>query len=614
MNLETHIWENAKFVPNEEMKERRKVALGFSVGHDKGAVLIIDGKIIVGISEERLSRLKHDKSFSSDIPIASIDYCLEYANLTYNDVDQYAFNTAEMLNDVEGIIRNQFQFYLRQPLSKLKFVNHHLAHAYSSFFSSGLDESAVVVSDATGNLVSTNNSAYEDFIKNHPDKEAALPEGREWAEATSIYHFTLNGFTEAEKKFIKHPFPAVSWKDCPDWLNLGAIYGYGTMKLVYKYNEDDPNKDWPAAGAGKLMGLASFADKDWVNTQPYLCTYDEEKHTYDNTAGDIYSRYPGVNVDSSFVERANVAGVFQREQERIGLSLALRAKLLTGSKNVCLSGGSFLNCNTNELIVKSGEFDKCYFVPPADDSGIPLGCAWYAYQQISEIKDNHYLSPYLGKSYTRMDVEKDFHTFCKETPGVYHQLTVYDYNKDLDSAANHIARLLKTNKVVGLHQGGSEIGPRALGNRSILASPTETWMQDYVNHSIKNREWYRPFAPSVLHEKSNEVFDLEEFSPYMLITCKARDNWKDKIPAVVHTDGSSRIQSVHKDMNPFYHNIISNFNDLTGIPVVLNTSFNGNYEPVVETPYDAIASFWKNGLDAVMVGHLLIVKNSYIQA
>jgi len=611
--INENILENATFHPSEEFVNKRKIALGFSVGHDKGAVLIINGKIIVGISEERLSRLKHDKSWSPKIPIASIDYCLEYAGLTYDDVNQYAFNTAEMLEGVEDNIRNQFQFYLRQPLEKLVFVNHHLAHAYSSFFSSGLNEAAVVVSDATGNVISPKNSAYKDFVENHPDKKEPMTD-REWAEATSIYYFTLDNYTEAEKLFILHPFPAVSWKTCPEWINLGGIYGYGTMKLVYEYNEDDPNKDWPAAGAGKLMGLASFADKEWVDKEPYLCTYNDEEHTYQNTSGEIYSRYPGVGVHSSFVERANVAGVFQREQERIALSLALRAKKLTGSKNVCLSGGSFLNCNSNELIVKSGEFDNCYFVPAADDSGIPLGCAWYAYQAISKIEENHYLLPYLGKTYTTWQVDKDFHKLCNEEPDILHNVTVFNYGKNSEEGAQHIARLLKNDKVVGIHQNGSEIGPRALGNRSILASPIQPWMKDYVNHRIKNREWYRPFAPSVLSEYSNEVFDLEEFSPYMLITCKARDNWKDKIPAVVHTDGSSRIQSVDKNMNSFYHNIISEFNDLTGIPVVLNTSFNGNYEPVVETPYDAFKSFWKNGLDAVWVGHMLIVKNSYIQS
>ena len=169
------------------VKTGKKVALGFSVGHDKGAVLIINGHVIVGISEERLSRLKHDKAFDHNIPLNSINYCLDYANLTYNDVDVYAWNTAEKGETVEGDVKFDFQFYLRQPLEKLKFVNHHLAHAYSTFFSSGLDEAAVVVADANGNTVNPNNSAYEGFSKNNPSiiKNNPGPHTN-WAEATTL--------------------------------------------------------------------------------------------------------------------------------------------------------------------------------------------------------------------------------------------------------------------------------------------------------------------------------------------------------------------------------------------------------------------------------------------
>jgi carbamoyltransferase len=176
--------------------------------------------------------------------------------------------------------------------------------------------------------------------------------------------------------------------------------------------------------------------------------------------------------------------------------------------------------------------------------------------------------------------------------------------------ATAIVNLLYENKAVGVCRGGSEIGPRALGNRSILANPTKGWMREYINLNVKGREWFRPFAPSVLDEWVGEIFDLDVFSPYMLVTTTVKEEWRDKIPAVVHVDNTSRIQSVRKDINPFYHDLISKFLDLTGVPVVMNTSFNGPDEPVVETPLDAIKTFWKRNLDAVCVNNILIVRNN----
>jgi carbamoyltransferase len=588
----------------------KKVTLGFSVGHDKGAVLIINGKVMVGISEERLSRLKHDKAFDHNLPLTSIQYCLDYVNLTYDDVDLYVWNTAEKGEDVEDQIKFDFQFYTAQSLDKLKFVNHHLAHAYSTFFSSGLSEAAVVVGDANGNIINPKNSAYEDFAKNHPKYADKKPSNNTyWAEGTTIYHFNLNEYTELEKSFIVDPPPNRDWKGEPYSFNMGHMYAYATMKLVYKYNEKDPNNNWPAAGAGKLMGLASFGNKKWLETQPYLSTYDDIEHTFNINLVDIYTAYPSITVDSSFADKANVAAVFQREQERMALTLAKRAKKLSGSKNICFAGGSFLNCNANEIIIKSGEFENCYFIPPADDSGIPLGCAWYGYQLITKIENNNFLSPYLGKTYTKKEIFRDLQTALRTVPGVKESTTWFNYAEDEDNLIQHLVSLLNDNKVIGMHQGGSEIGPRALGNRSIIASPIYSWMQNYINHNIKNREWYRPFAPSVLNERVHEIFDIDVFSPYMLVTCNVKERWRNKIPAIVHIDNTARIQGVKSDVNPFYHKLISEFDRWTGIPVILNTSFNGAHEPIVETPLDAINTFWSCNLDAVCIGHILIVRN-----
>jgi len=492
------------------MKDNKKVSLGFSVGHDKGAVLIIGGEVVVGISEERLSRLKHDKGFDLSIPISSINYCLDYANLTYNDVDLYVYNTAELDPTAEQQIRFQFEVYLGQSLQKLAFIPHHLAHAYSAFFSSGYDEAAVIVSDAMGNVLNPNNSAYEWFIKDHPDKpNDPIEFGREWAEGHSIYHFDLKGWKEVDKKWVKHPF---GWLDPNECLTIGA------------------------AGAGKLMGLASYANKEWVSKQPFISDIKEDLDFF--IPGTRV--YPEITVDSNFVDRANVAGIYQREQERLTMVLAEKAKKLTGSKNVCATGGSFLNCNSNELIVKSELFESCYFTPPADDSGIPLGCAWWGYQQLDEIVENKFLSPYLGKPYDSNEANQALQRMCLDNPNFLNEVVFYRI-EDESEMISMVSDLLNQNKAVGMHRGGSEIGPRALGNRSILASPVNGWMREYINLNIKGREWYRPFAPSVLDEWVGEIFDLDVFSPYMLITTTVKEEWRTKIPAVVHVDNTSRI-------------------------------------------------------------------------
>jgi len=585
------------------MIDNKQVSLGFSVGHDKGAVLIIDGEIVVGISEERLSRLKHDKSFDLSIPLKSINYCLDYANIHYNDVDLYVYNTAELHPEAESQIEFQFRLHLGQPSDKLKFIPHHLAHAYSAFFSSGYDEAAVVVSDAMGNVLDPNNSAYEWFIKDHPNKpNEPIEVGRQWAEGHSIYHFNLKNWKEVDKKWVKHPF---GWLDPNECLTIGTMYGTGTHQLIYKYREDDPLNNWPAAGAGKTMGLASYANKDWVNQHPYIADVKDDLDFF--IPGTRV--YPEITVDSNFYSRANVAGLYQREQERLSMVLAEKAKLLTNSKNICLTGGSFLNCNSNELIVKSGLFEGCYFTPPADDSGIPLGCAWWGYQQLEEITENKFLSPYLGRPYTNLEARQALQQMCQENSEFLEKITFYEMQND-EEMTTAIVNLLNQNKAVGVCRGGSEIGPRALGNRSILASPINGWMREYINLNVKGREWFRPFAPSVLDEWVGEIFDLDVFSPYMLITTTVKEEWRNKIPAVVHVDNTSRIQSVRKDLNPFYHDLISKFLNLTGVPVVMNTSFNGPDEPVVETPYDAIRTFWKRNLDAVCVNNILIVRNT----
>jgi carbamoyltransferase len=550
--------------------------IGFSVGHDKGAVLIEDGKVLVGITKERLTRIKHDGAYSGGaIPLDCIYYCLNHFELKFSDIDIWAYSTTETFDDVDQKMTEILGYSLG---NRLLFVPHHLAHAYSSFFSSGFDEAAVIVADASGSIYNNQNK-----LKEHYNLDISnLKEGQQIAEGVSIYHITKDFYKEVFKKWVKLPH---EWDIEEEFASVGAKYSEGCLQLVY----EEKSNSWTA---GKLMGMASYADKTFVEEFPLTVIEMENDIHIPNKR-----ILPHIRWNSDFSSKANVAGLYQREQEQSSLILARIAKNLTSSKNICTSGGSFLNCNSNRIILDSNLFEDCFFVPPSDDSGIPLGAAWFGYQKISHIEKNVVLSPYLGKSYTRKEIIS--------TLNLFPNLNVHEYD-NFESLSKEVANKLKENKVVGWFQGGSEIGPRALGNRSILANPSTKWMTNYINSEIKKREWYRPFAPAVIYDKQKDIFDTDFFSPYMLVTSNVLEDWINKIPAIVHVDGSSRYQSVSQNMNWKFYSLINNFEKITGIPVLLNTSFNGPHEPIVESPENAINTFIELNLDFLAIENFLI--------
>lgn len=550
--------------------------MGLSAGHNRGAAITIDGEIAVAISNERITRIKTDHS--DEMPIESMQYCIDALGLTYDDIDIFIYNITEPVNK----ITRDFEKLTGQPLSKLKFIPHHIAHAYSTFAASGFEEAAVVVVDAMG-------SVYNDVtpIKEwYQLDESELKEGQEWAEGYSIYQFKKNDINPHPKykKWVRFPFHS-NYEG-----SVGYFYGMGAKQLVY----NPKSNTWPA---GKLMGLASYADPIVVSGfEPFSIQTENDLQVPSFAILDDQ-----VDWQSDFQAKANVAGLYQREQESNSMHLVKMAKNLTGSNNICVAGGSFLNCNTNEMIIRSGLFENQYFMPPADDSGIPHGCAYAgAAYLMNEIRTGEWMSAYTGKTYTDDEIESAAMPFINEI--TFEKLSKSD-------KYYMAASMLNGNKVIGWMQNGSESGPRALGNRSMLASPKSPWMINYINSEIKRREWYRPFAPSVLYDKQSEIFDLDTYSPYMLVTTTVKEEWKSKIPSVVHHDGTSRYQSVTLKNNEEYYNLISEFYKKSGVPVVLNTSFNGPEEPVVETPQDAINSMLKHDLYALFINDYVIYRN-----
>jgi len=551
--------------------------LGFSVGHDKGAVIIENGKVVVGITQERLTRIKHDGAYQGGlIPFESINYCLNALSITHRDIDYYVYSTTE----IEDTVGSQFfSKYYDLKVEILNFIPHHLAHAYSAFFSSGLEDAAVIVADASGSIVTFKNKTH---IWYDP-KEYNLDTDSDWAEGISIYHFNKNEHKELYKKWIKYPVPI----NTDEGVSLGTMYSTGSLQLIYEPN----TQTWPA---GKLMGLASYANEDIVNEAPFFVEEKEDDIYISNN-----NIYPKVSWKSDFYSKACVAGIYQREQERASLMLANMTKKFTDSKNICVVGGSFLNCNSNEKILNSGLFENCYFLPPSDDSGIPLGCAWFAYQKLTDIEETEMLSPYFGREYSKGEVFAALNE---------HPTLVYTEYENFDDLIENVSFSLSQNRVIGWFQGGSEIGPRALGNRSIIASPINSWMTGHINSDIKRREWYRPFAPAVLFEHQGDVFESSVYSPYMLVTTTVKEEWRNKVPAITHIDNSSRHQSVTVENNPRFYSLISKFNEKTGVPVLLNTSFNGPHEPIVETPMDAIGTFLSCNLDILVLNNIVITR------
>lgn len=558
------------------------IVLGFSIGHDKGAAIIRDGKVIVAITQERITRIKNDGAYQGGVvPFESIMYCLSNANVTVDDLDLIVYSSTEIHDDVY----EQLNKIMSVPQKKLIHIPHHLAHAYSSYYSSGildpLDTGAVIVADASGSILNHVNKTKDWYPEEY---QGILDSGEDLCEGISIYHFSPKGHKEVYKKWVKYP-PDIDTDECT---SVGTMYSDGSIQLIY----EPRTGTWPA---GKLMGLASYAEQSIVDEAPLFA------HWTDETETDICIPnnriYPKVTWESDFFSKACVAGIYQREQERISLMLAQLAKKLTNSDKVCTAGGSFLNCNSNEQIIKSGLFEKCFFIPPADDSGIPLGCAWYAYIAVADVENVDMINPYLGRSYSDEDIDSALKKFDN---------LIVDKYDDWNELFSVVTEKLVNNRVIGWVQDGSEIGPRALGNRSILASPKPKWMKDHINHDIKGREWYRPFAPSVMYDHQSRIFDLDVYSPHMLVTSNVLESWRDIIPAVTHVDGSARYQSVTPENNNKFYRLIESFNNQTGIPLLLNTSFNGPHEPMVETPTDAINCFLNRKLD------FLVIQNYFI--
>lgn len=572
------------------MKEKPVIILGLSFFyHDSAAALIVDGVVVRAAQEERFSRVKHDESF----PIHATRFCLKDAGYTLEDVDYVVFYDKPLLK-FERLLETYidtwpkgFLSFVKAMFASLKkklwveshirktlnyegsilFTEHHYAHAASTYYASSFNDAAIVTLDGVG----------------------------EWDTAT-IGHG--RGNTMELTHSIEFPH------------SLGLLYSALTYYLGFKVNSAEY----------KVMGLAPYGNPD--NYYEQMSELIDRKQDGSFRLNMKYFAYPyglrmtNARFDTLFggprrkeesevgQREKDIAASLQKVTEEIVLDIVRHAKTLTSSKNLCLAGGVALNCVANGKIIEEKLFDQVYIQPAAGDAGGAVGAALYVYYAALKhsLKENIMPTVYLGPHYTYKDIKTFLDNDVKKY--THGKKVVYTYLED-SVLYDTVAKLIAPSNAIGWFQGRMEFGPRALGNRSIIADPRnkENWQK--INLKIKFRESFRPFAPSVLKEKASEYFDLTHESPYMLLVAEVK---KDTIPAVTHVDNSARIQTVDKNENTQYYRLIEAFYNLTGCPVVINTSFNVRGEPIVESPLDAFNCFLNTEMDYLVLGNYLIAK------
>jgi carbamoyltransferase len=557
--------------------------------HDVSACLLRDGAIAVAIEKERITREKHASGFFQEV----VDYCLAAEGISLDDVDLVVRNCYVLpIEDLEvrllyqgDMERKDRAQALSHPLylaksNKVVTISHHLAHAYSAFAACPFDEGVVMVVDGVGSYSC-------DVTENERPGGDVNPLARE---SESYYKFQ-GANLETLKKVWLDPVRGFLSDEFYYMPGLGALYS-----RVSSYIFADWNK------CGEVMGLAPYGRRNAI--KPLLDIKDgtlqvhewgrdfDKPHMLDEE---------GWEESPSLPHWEDLAWRVQDDTERVLLDRAVWLRETTGAKNLCIAGGVALNCVANGRILREAGFDNVWIQPAAGDNGIAIGCAYYGHLAIQKKPRSFVMNhAYLGIEY------KDEAARGAADNWLVRLQTKKTHTEDICSVS---AKLLSEGRIFGWFQGASEFGPRALGNRSILADPRKPEMKDQLNARVKFRQAFRPFAPIVLAERVNEIFECEAESPFMLIAAQVRPEWKDRIPAIVHVDGSARLQTVRREHNERLYRLLQEFDKITGVPVLLNTSFNIRGQPIVETPQDAVECFLSTGIDCLALHDMLVMKN-----
>jgi carbamoyltransferase len=557
--------------------------------HDSAAALLNDGKVIAAVEEERFSRIKFDDGF----PTMAIDWCIKEAGIQPNQIDSVAFYDKPILKferlldnyisvAPHGLysfldtipkwlhrrlwIKTEIQKTLRGFKGQIIFPEHHMSHAAHTFFTSPYDEAAILTIDGVG----------------------------EW---------TTTSFGMAKNDSI-HLTHDIRWPH-----SLGMFYSAFTYFLGFQVNE----------GEYKLMGLSSYGKPKYydlilnnlidvkedgsihLNMKYFAFTYD--KVMTNKKFAELFGIQPKKDNQKTEQIHYDIGASAQKVLEDVLLKMVNYVHKQTKLKNLCLGGGVALNGVANYRIMKEGPFENIHIPPSPGDAGSAVGCAQYLYfvhhankriiesNQSKRIQEN----VYVGPSYTDQQIQQ----FLDSKNIQYEKL-------QRQELLQKTAKLISEGNVVGWYQGRMEWGPRALGNRSILADPRRAEMKDILNEKIKHRESFRPFAPSILEENASDYFEINVPSPYMLLVTPVKK--PEKIPAVTHVDGTGRLQTVSKESNSLYYELISEFQKITGVPVLVNTSMNVKGEPIVNTPDNAYNMLLKTDMDYLVMGSFMVTR------
>ena len=556
--------------------------------HDSSAAILKDGKVIAAVEEERFSR----KKFDDDFPKQAINWCLKESGISSKNLDSVAFYDKPVLkferlldNYIAVAPRGLYSFldvipkwlhkrlWVKDEISKhlkdfngeIIFPEHHMSHAAHAFFTSPFDEAAILTVDGVG----------------------------EWTTASfGIAHDTTIKLTND-----------IRWPH-----SVGLFYSAFTYFLGFKVNE----------GEYKLMGLSAYGKPKYydlimenlvdvkndgsihLNMKYFSFTYD--KVMTNQKFSDLFGIPPRKEDSKAEQIHYDIAASAQLVLEDILLKMVNHVHKKTGMPNLCFGGGVALNGVANYRILKEGPFQNLHIPPSPGDGGSAVGCAQYLYychdknkrmmeDNVERIKNNIFVGPSHSNDEIKsfLDINKIDYKFL-----------------ETNSLLQTVAKLIVEGNVVGWYQGKMEWGPRALGNRSIIADPRNAKMKDILNEKIKHRESFRPFAPCILEEYTSEYFDVDVSSPYMLLVAPVKK--PEKIPAVTHVDGTARLQTVSKDINLLFYNLITEFYKITGVPVLINTSMNVRGEPIVDTPEQAYNMIVKTDMDYIVMGDYIIKK------
>ncbi len=530
--------------------------------HDSGASIIRYKKNkkaeYIAISEERLLR----KKFPYTFPLLSIIYCMNHFNI--KNINQINFLVSDWIRVKKwlrsGPAYNYKEFdYIKEKfkLDKKKIfqISHHLAHAASTYYSSNFKNSSILIVDGNGSDVETNS-----YFKGSGKKIKLIDNYK--------YHGIGNTYSAVTKNI----------------LNLGTG-GEGKTMGLSSYGKKDRNIKIDYNFNGIKTNFSKFILRmprsDMLNNQNknFKTNFIKKKINQANKKNIMKKIYRNWAFE--------IQDVAEKTMIHLGKDIFKKVK----SDNLCLAGGVALNCVANEKLFKKSKFKEMFIFPASSDSGVPFGLAAWGYHNLANEKKNiSFENAYTGINYSNDEITE-----------------LLSNNKIPFKKINEmqIAQLISEGKVIGNFNGASEYGPRALGNRSILGDARNSKMRDHINIKVKHREIFRPFAPAILEEKSKDYFDID-YSPFMLRASDCKK--KNKIPSAIHVDGTARVQTVNKKQNKKFYNIINSFYKITGVPVILNTSFNDAGEPLVETPLDAIICFLKTDIDCLVLNNFLIEK------